>query len=168
MAVNREKPHLLILPEDDADRQLANGFELEVGKRQLQVEPIAGGWRHAVDQFLRDIQPSMDRYPGRHVVILIDFDEKVAGNYVDRLKRINETIHEHLRDRVFIIGSRKDPEQLKRNLGNSSLEQIGRNLAGDCRQGTRNLWSCDDLAHNAQELDRLCSAVKEILFDTAS
>lgn len=29
MSVNKERPHVLILPEDDANRQLANGFQLD-------------------------------------------------------------------------------------------------------------------------------------------
>ncbi len=31
MSVNKYKPHVLILPEDDADRQIANGFCTELG-----------------------------------------------------------------------------------------------------------------------------------------
>ena len=44
MSVNRHKPHLLVLPEDDANRQLARGFELELSTRQFQVLQPAGGW----------------------------------------------------------------------------------------------------------------------------
>lgn len=29
MSVNRARPHVLVLPEDDANRQIAVGFELE-------------------------------------------------------------------------------------------------------------------------------------------
>lgn len=46
MSVNNYKPHLLVLPEDEANRQLANGFlqDFSLNLRCIQVLPIAGGW----------------------------------------------------------------------------------------------------------------------------
>jgi hypothetical protein len=44
MSVNRYKQHVLILPEDDANRQIANGFLLDVNARQVQVQNVGGGW----------------------------------------------------------------------------------------------------------------------------
>ncbi|HRI43685.1 MAG TPA: hypothetical protein PLL78_07365 [Fimbriimonadaceae bacterium] len=45
MSVNKHRPHLFVVPEDDACRQLANGFllEPEVNQRQIQIEDVAGG-----------------------------------------------------------------------------------------------------------------------------
>ncbi len=40
MSVNRHLPHVFVLPEDGANRQLAKGFHLEVDwtrQRQMQV-----------------------------------------------------------------------------------------------------------------------------------
>jgi hypothetical protein len=39
MSVNKYQPHILVLPEDDANRQLANGFVLDqsVATRNIQV-----------------------------------------------------------------------------------------------------------------------------------
>ena len=47
MSVNKYLPHLLILPEDDANRELANGFVLNhaVNSRAVQILPPAGGWK---------------------------------------------------------------------------------------------------------------------------
>jgi hypothetical protein len=45
MSVNRYKPHVFILPEDGADHELADGFQLHpslVNSRQIQVMPIVG------------------------------------------------------------------------------------------------------------------------------
>ena len=38
MKVNKEQPHLLVLPEDDANRQIVNGFinHLNVNKSAIQ------------------------------------------------------------------------------------------------------------------------------------
>jgi hypothetical protein len=54
MSVNRDKPHVYVLPEDDANRQLANGFFAEVDwnrQRQMQVLPPAGGWIEVLNRF---------------------------------------------------------------------------------------------------------------------
>ena len=46
MSINKHKPHLLVLPEDDADRQIANGFVIAQGvgldDRAIQILPEAG------------------------------------------------------------------------------------------------------------------------------
>jgi hypothetical protein len=49
MAVNKYKPHIYVLPEDDANRQIANGFLLHesVDSRSIQVMPTTGGWTRA-------------------------------------------------------------------------------------------------------------------------
>jgi hypothetical protein len=46
MSVNKYEDHVLVLPEDDANRQIANGFILNsnVKERAIQVLPIADGW----------------------------------------------------------------------------------------------------------------------------
>jgi hypothetical protein len=67
-----------------------------------------------------------------------------------------------LRDRVFILGARSEPEALKPDLG--SYETIGRALAKDCHEGTDATWGHDLLLHNAIEIDRLRQHVRPILF----
>lgn len=46
MSINKYKAHLLVLPEDDANRQMANGFILDpnLNERVIQVLPPVGGW----------------------------------------------------------------------------------------------------------------------------
>lgn len=46
MSINAYKPHLLVLPEDDANRQIADGFVLDsnCNYRAIQVLRVAGGW----------------------------------------------------------------------------------------------------------------------------
>lgn len=50
--MNRFKPHLLVLPEDDANRQIAVGFLLEpaLRLRSIQILPPARGWLAARDR----------------------------------------------------------------------------------------------------------------------
>jgi hypothetical protein len=158
MSVNRFHPHILVLPEDDANGELANGFHMEVSlTRQMQVLPVAGGWGKVLDQFQSDHVAGMDLYPNRFMVLLIDCDGQE-----ERLDNARERIPEHLKNWVFILGVLSKPEALRQDLG--SLETIGMNLAKDCREETDTTWKHDLLIHNAGELGRLRQHVGDILF----
>lgn len=160
MSVNRYKPHVLVLPEDDANRQLADWFHLQVDGtrlRQMQVLREASGWAQLLDRFLSDEIVGMVDYPHRFMVLLIDFDGRR-----ERLNEAKERIPPHLSTRVFILGALTEPEGLKAALG--SYEDIGRTLAKDCREGTNTTWGHELLQHNASELDRLREHVRPILF----
>ena len=160
MSVNKRLPHVFVLPEDDANRQLARGFLLGLDPRafrQMHVLKPVGGWLKVLDGFGADHIADMDRYTKRFMVLLIDFDEQK-----DRLNFARERIPEHLRDRVFILGAWSEPEALKPDLG--SYETIGRALAKDCHEGTDATWGHDLLLHNAIEIDRLRQHVRPILF----
>ncbi len=169
MSANNSLPHIFVLPEDDADRQLATGFHLEVNwdrQRRLQVLEEAGGWPKVVKLFKSDHIGKMRRYPERLMVLLIDFDDKqdrFDKVWQDRFDKVWKEIPDDLKDRVFILGARKDPEALTRaKLG--SLETIGKALARDCREDTDMTWGHDLLKHNAGELERLRERVRPILF----
>ena len=161
MSVNREKPHVFVLPEDDANRQLANGFVLEldpVPLRNIQVLPEVGGWKQVIERFKADHLAGMERYPLRFIVLLIDFDGQEG-----RLEQAKAAVPGSLADRVFILGTLTEPEALKKaKLG--PYEDIGSALAKNCRDETDTLWEHDLLKHNASELERLRHYVRPILF----
>ena len=160
MSVNKYLPHVFVLPEDDANRQLANGFLLyqPLSVRQIYVLKEAGGWTQVLVRFKSDHVVGMDCYPGRFMVLLIDFDDKR-----ERLTKAKAVIPEHLTERVFILGALSKPEALRQaNLG--SYEDIGLAMAKDCREETDRTWRHDLLQHNASELDRLRQHVRPILF----
>jgi hypothetical protein len=69
-----------------------------------------------------------DRWQKRFMVLLIDFDK-----YSDRLTVAQARIPERLRNRVFILGSWSEPEELKQELG-CSYENVGWGMAQDCRE----------------------------------
>ncbi|RUS94258.1 hypothetical protein [Trichormus variabilis] len=56
MSINKYEQHILVLPEDDANRQIAIGFinDLNVNNRAAQVLPIADGWTKVIDKFSND------------------------------------------------------------------------------------------------------------------
>lgn len=164
MSVNRYQPHVLVLPEDDANRQLANGFiqdgALSGGK--IQVLTPAGGWLEVLDRFQSDNLVSMDRYPARRIVLLIDFDGRP-----DRLAAIKNRIPPRLTDRVFVLGVWTEPEALKRATGDS-FEKIGKAMARDCREGTSEIWNHELPQNNSGEISRLREDVQRILFPPVS
>ncbi len=157
MSVNKYLPRVLVLPEDDANRQLANGFLLDqaLSTRSIQILEEVGGWHEVVDHFLSDHVADMERYPGRSIVLLIDFDGEG-----DRLNWVKGKIPAHLVERVYILGALNEPEDL--DIG--SLETIGLALAKDCREETDRTWGHDQLKHNAGELVRLRARVRPFLF----
>ena len=160
MSVNKNRPHLFVLPEDDANRALANGFQLNqhIAPRSIQVLPCAGGWLKVRSQFQTDHILPMERNQLRHTVLLIDFDEMA-----NRRDEIAKVIPPHLTDRVFVLGVWSEPENLKK-AGLGSLESVGNKLALDCENETRVTWEHELLRHNNIELVRMASKLKLILF----
>ena len=51
--MNRHKSHLLVLPEDDADRQLANGFLKGLVPHQINSDRLLYIWRTCQNLFGR-------------------------------------------------------------------------------------------------------------------
>ena len=128
MSVNKYLPYLFVLPEDDANRQLATGFQLNTVKdRQMYVLEVAGGWNEVVSLFASVHIAEMERDGNRFMVLLLDFDDRLT-----RLERVKAVIPGHLNDRVFVLGARTNPEALRQALrpaGLDSYENIGFALA---------------------------------------
>ena len=160
MSVNKYQPHVLVLPEDDANRQLANGFRLDqyLLNWRIQVLEEAGGWTKVLERFKKDQVVGMNRYPERFMVLLIDFDD-----HPERLAVAKAEIPDQLAERVFVLGALTEPEGLKR-AGLGSPEEIGLAMAKDCRERTDTIWNHDLLRHNVPELERLLPLVRPILF----
>ena len=162
MSVNKYRRHVLVLPEDDANRQLANGFLLDPSllDDRIQVLPEVGGWAKVLDVFRSDCVSGMRNLEHRFVVLLIDFDGEQ-----DRLARAKECIPDDLVDRVFVLGVRTEPEALRKTYP-GSYETIGRAMATDCREETGTTWGHELLRHNAGEIDRLRERVRPFLFQS--
>lgn len=159
--MNRYLPHVYVLPEDDRDRQLADGFVLhdQVKTPRIQVMPPAGGWHEVLKEFQTGYIKRLRERPLGHLVMLIDFD----GDYHNRRTEFAQAIPSDLTDRVFVIGASETPEELRAAL-NRSFETIGRDLAEDCFANTRNVWGHAQLQHNNPDCQRLIQIVKPFLF----
>ena len=161
MSVNRERSHLIVLPEDDANRQIANGFLNHVGivGRSIQLLKPAGGWTAVKDQFTRNHEKYLRTYEHAVCILIVDFD----GEGIDRLQSVRSAIAKDIAPRVFILGAQTEPEGLKATL-NSSFEKICSQFAEDCVRDTQIAWRDEHLVHNAEELIRLRAVVKDFLF----
>jgi len=160
MSVNKYKPHLYVIPEDDRDRQIADGFVLHarVDARQVQVVGPAGGWVRVLETFKKEYLPLL-KNDKAHVVLLIDFD----GSPTERRAKIELEIPQELRSRVFVVGPRGTPESLRKSLG-KDYEDIGKSLANDCDGGTLDVWGHEHLLHNERDRLQLVGTVKQFLF----
>jgi hypothetical protein len=163
MSTNRYQPHIHIIPEDRADEEIANGFVLSLSSdnRSVQVLPPEGGWSKLRDKWLTPVQFTRMRSrkgAKKTLVLLIDFDRDP-----DRLDDFKQRIPSDLVGRIFILGSESDPEDLSNALG-MSFETIGHRLAEECREDTRETWNHDLLTRSRQEIDRMDSSIREILY----
>ena len=156
MSANKAKPHLLVLPEDDANRQIVNGFVKEIPSRQIAVLQPAGGWLEVLETFESEHSAGMDRYPKRLMVLLLDFDEDP-----ERLANARKHIPARLVDRVFVVGAWIEPEKIKPKIG--TKEDIGRKIAADCREPQGDVWAHPHLLHNADEVERLRPMIQACL-----
>jgi hypothetical protein len=161
MSTNKYQPHVLVLPEDDANRQIATGFILNesLNQRAIQVLPSAGGWKRVVDKFKDDYISTMLKYPHRRIILMIDFDD----DQETRLSFVKNEIPEYLRNRVFVVGVKSEPENLKREI-HKTFEGIGEALSNDCFENTNETWNHDLLIHNKDEVSRMILSVRPFLF----
>ena len=161
MTMNRYAPHVYVIPEDARNEQIANGFvgHHQVKHMRVKVMPPAGGWSRVLETFRDEYISKLRDYPDAHVVMLIDFDDEVEN----RKAKFEEQIPEEFKNRVFVVGSKHDPETLKkaRKIG---FEEIGKSLADDCDANTAELWDHEQLQHNDAERQRLVQIVKPFLF----
>jgi hypothetical protein len=161
MSVNRYQPHVIVLPEDQANSQIANGFLLDfnLNPRRIQILPYAHGWQSVLAEFTTSHIVLMRKYPEMQMILLIDFDQDS-----DRLSYVKTQIPQELEPRVFILGVWSEPEDLRKQLG-KNFEKIGTALAHDCATNDNQFWSHELLQHNDSELARLTQTVKLFLFN---
>lgn len=160
MSVNRYQPHVIVIPEDDANRQLANGFLLHHAVRDtaIQIMPPVGGWPFVLQHFRDEYLPELAKWTHRHVVLLVDFDGEPS-----RISQIENEIPDRFRSRVHLIGTKNEPEDARKSLG-KSLEWIGEHLAMSCEGSTPDLWQHEQFQHLATELEALRKYVAPVVF----
>ena len=157
--MNDYRPHIYVLPEDDATRQMAVGFYQKVpDQRLMQILPPSGGWTYVLKSFLLEYQPTMQTLPHRYVILVIDFDKDT-----ERLEHIKNQIDPSILARVFILGAFLEAEDLRRNVG-ENLETIGQLLAQDCQNQTMNIWGNALFKPLQDEIERARMTLRPLIF----
>jgi hypothetical protein len=159
--MNKYVPHAIIIPEDRADEEIANGFaeHAHVKAPRVSVAPPAGGWWEVVKVYTVEYIPYLRKYSGAHVIMLLDFD----GQYFQRHSQVRASIPQDVSGRTFVVGTSTTPEALRQALGIGGFEAIGEALADDCAQNTMTYWGHVQLSHNSPELARLSLSVRPIV-----
>jgi hypothetical protein len=159
--MNKYMDHVYVIPEDDANRQIAVGFVDHPGVKDLRIQimPVAGGWGNVLKAFKDEYIHRLKANSKAHVVMLIDFDD----SFTQRREAFENEIPAEIKSRVFVVGSRSTPETL-RNVLNKNFEKIGESLADDCDVGTSEYWGHEQLNHNEPDRQRLDQIVRPFLF----
>ncbi|WP_395144447.1 hypothetical protein [Armatimonas sp.] len=161
MAGNRYKNRVEIFVEDDANRELVNGF-LRVGylpyRKDIIVVTPAGGWRVLKNKFSEEYIKRMRNDKFLHVVLVVDFDDKD-----DRFTEVSSVIPSDLCDRVMLIGMKDEPEDMRRSMG-KHLEDIGEEIAKACFDKAEGVWGDEHLKHNHSERERIGQTMRDLLF----
>lgn len=164
MSCNKYEDHILIFPEDEANSKIALGFVLcsYVRDQRVQILPYAKGWKKVVEKFKSYHISQLKKYNSRRLLLLIDFD-----NDLSRLSKIKSEVPNDLKDRVFILGAKTEPEKLKQSINQiNSFESIGNKLADECVDlESHGLWEHELLIINKSERTRLIENVRPFLFD---
>jgi hypothetical protein len=160
MSTGKYRRHVLVLPEDQANSDIANGFLLYQlhDPRAIDVLPPAGGWSRVRDEFVATHIAEMRRRPLRYMVLMVDFD-----GHDDRLNAVQGVVPPDLADRVFVVGAWSNPEALRVAAG-CSLEKLGCKLAVECCDGSRDAWNHELLRHNAPAVARMTTLLRPFLF----
>ena len=124
---NKYKWHIVVVPEDEATRQLGNGlsnaFPSIVNRIKFLRE--AGGWADAIAT-VKDLE--LDKYSDRRVLLIIDLDQDDTRlGFIRSQPEISK-----FNNRIFILGSFKAVEQLKPIGESHNLENVGQRLGEDC------------------------------------
>lgn len=159
--MNRERQHLIIVPEDDGIRQVAVGFESRCDAgRQLQVRPPAGGWPNVLSLLEGPLRKHLEAYGQAHLLLAIDFDNIEP----ERRLRFQQATSPTIAARVYLLGAAGEVEDLRRGLGWGSLNAIGQRIAQACRANDTDLWAPPSLAHNREMVKRIRSDLGTLLF----
>ena len=105
MGVNKDHPHVLVLPEDANFAAMAMGFKNRLGNpRQLRVEGYGRG-KDGLLERVRKLVSSLNEYDQRYLVVLFDGDAR----------RLFESSNADLPvASVFCLSTRDESEDLRR------------------------------------------------------
>lgn len=161
---NKFRDHLVIVPEDQKNNDLINGFvnATSIASHAFQIQRIARGWINAVDS-LQDMK--LVSLPLRRVLLVIDFDEKPESRNDQVHEKLSKFLTQNEYERVYLLGTRSEPEDFRSTL-KMSPEQVGAQLYLDCKTPQPGLWGHALFAHNLKTRARLIAEVLPFLINS--
>jgi hypothetical protein len=157
VALNKYKAHLYVLPEDDATKDIAVGFNDAI-EGPMQVLKPAGGWTNVLKLFKETYISHLRQYANAHLVLLIDFDD----DFPNRLQNFRNEIPQDVEGRVYVLGALTEAETL-RTVSRMSFSKIGIELANECSQNTAVVWDNSQAKHNHPERMRIHAGCSHFL-----
>lgn len=88
------RSHVYVLAEDDANRQILNGFltNQAVCARCVKPVPISKGWSKLINQFESDYAPRLRKNTLGFAILLVDFDKQGPKRIGQIQARIDSTV----------------------------------------------------------------------------
>ena len=160
MSPNEYRPQLIVLVEDDAHRQIVNGFclDINVAFDKINLLQNAHGWVNVKDKFKENYIQKLRQNTQKYILLIIDRDV-----YQNRESHVRDIIREDIKNRVFILVFNPNPEKLKKDI-QKSFKNIGEALAKSCSEDENGLWEHPVIIENKPELERMILCVKPFLF----
>lgn len=114
-----------------------------------------GGWTKVFAE-LEDNLKRLNALEQMHSLLLMDFD----NHFETRKNRFDDLLEgQDCRDRVYLLGiDNKESEDLKKALGQSNNEEVGKLLVQTCPAKTTREWQNTHLHCNAKEIGRMQTA----------
>ena len=152
------KKHLLVIFEDQAYKDYYLGFTNHhcFNDTEIFAGDVFGGWLKIQQQVSDDSLATLEhlkRFENAYVLALLDSDK-----HEKRIAQIKQKIPKIYHDRIFLLSSLNEAENIKDDIGEGKKETIGYQFAEDCYNNDCNLWQKPMLVHNLAELKRLKQA----------
>ena len=126
--MNKNKPHLVIVPEDEAWATLTRGFFMARAEGNIKVDRTCGGYNKEMTHFKDKLQPKMASNPNMHVLLLVDFDRKFAS----RMTNFTQLVYPDYNKRAFMVGCKDEIQNLNTEYGGGKLEDLGQTMGNIC------------------------------------
>lgn len=159
MSINRYQNYLIVLFEDNAYKDLFMGFDFSV-QRQISLKPICGGFDSVYVQLTNEkdvLLKELNKYSNAYVLALIDADlDNHPHSQKGKIDKLKTAIDAKYQDRIFIIGSKIEAEDIKRAIiSEGNWKTVAQKLEDSCQNHDCELWQDEMLKHNLDEISRL-------------
>lgn len=153
MSVNRYEPYLIVLCEDNAYKDIFLGFEISEHP-QISLKPVYQGFDDILFQLTNPnsmTSKELKRYNKSYVLALTDAD--LDSQSESNIKKLKDSIPNEYKDRVFVMGSKYEAENIKRAIiGKGKWKGVSQELEKSCRDENCELWRDEMLNHNMEEI----------------